>query len=176
MRIIAGKFKRGKLIPVPGNTARPTTDFMRETLFNTLESCEGKRFLDLYAGSGAVGLEAISRGAEEAVFIEFSINSLRTIQKNVEHLKCEQKSRILRRNALAYIKKADESFDYIFMDPPYNKDLIAKTLNALLESKLLENGPVIIVERSAKEKIPEAWQSRIIAEKETRHKTITFLK
>ena len=176
MRIIAGEFKRRNLYSVPGNTARPTTDYTRESLFNILDSCEGVSFLDLYAGSGAVGLEALSRGASRCVFVEFSIHSIRAIKKNIELLGCSDRSRISRRKVSAYLLKTEDIFDLIFMDPPYNKGLVKKTLISLQESSVVADGTVIIVEHSVKEEIPLELQEKIIHNSSTKNSELTLLK
>ncbi|MCF7920894.1 MAG: 16S rRNA (guanine(966)-N(2))-methyltransferase RsmD [Candidatus Cloacimonetes bacterium] len=175
MRIIAGEFKRRNLFSVPGNTARPTTDYTRESLFSIIGDCEGKSFLDLYSGSGAVGLEALSRGASRSVFVEFSYNAIDTIKKNIELLGCRERSKIYRRKVNSYLAKAEEAYDIVFMDPPYEKGLVKLTLQELSESSALNDDTLIIIEHSVKEKIPLEWQDWIIQESKTKHSQLTFL-
>jgi 16S rRNA (guanine966-N2)-methyltransferase len=176
MRIIAGEFKKRNLYSVPGNTARPTTDFNRECLFDIIESCHDKSFLDLFAGSGAVGLEALSRGASRCVFVEFSLSSLHTIQQNIEHLGCSSRCQIFRRKVSSYLMKTEESFDLIFMDPPYDKGLVQQTLQLLADSKAVKKDTVIIIEHSTYEQIPPEWVDKIINTRSTRQTQLTFLR
>ena len=159
MRIIGGKHKRRKLLSVPGIDTRPTTDRVRETLFNILSSDIPNAFvLDIYAGTGALGLEALSRGAKYAAFFEFNPKALSIIKRNIATLKEEQNSRVVKCDATKKIS-FDESFkgkfDLVFMDPPYDKDMVKKTLVNLNDSKLLANGAICVVEHSKKELIED---------------------
>ena len=88
MRIITGKFKKANLFTVPGKTARPTTDYIKEVIFSVISSCNGKNVLDLYAGSGSLGFEALSRNADFVDFVDFSDKSIKTMKRNIEKLKC----------------------------------------------------------------------------------------
>jgi 16S rRNA (guanine966-N2)-methyltransferase len=132
MRVIAGEFRSRKLLSLPGLDTRPTPDRLRESLFSILtQRIEGSVFVDAYAGTGAVGIEAISRGARLAVFIESSRAAADVIRQNIASLKIESRSRLVRAEAA---KSAAEmaSADIVFADPPYTKeDEFAAFLNAV---------------------------------------------
>jgi 16S rRNA (guanine966-N2)-methyltransferase len=122
MRVVAGAFKGRRLQAPRGQRTRPTSDRVREALFSMLGSVEGARVLDLYAGSGALGIEALSRGAESAVFVERAAAAAVALGRNLEALGLEQEVR--RRDALAYVAsdaaRDDGPFDLVFLDPPYD--------------------------------------------------------
>lgn len=173
MRIIAGKYKRANLFPVPGNTSRPTTDYNKEVMFSILMNCEDKLVLDLFAGSGSLGFEALSRGAAEVFFVDFSMRSISTLKKNITKLKTAEQCRIQRRKVISFLKKTDRKFDLIFLDPPYNKDLVNPTLDVILERHLLEENGKIIVEHSPLEKIIK--MENILVQKATKNTQISIL-
>jgi 16S rRNA (guanine966-N2)-methyltransferase len=175
MRIIAGKFKKTNLFPVPGNTARPTTDYVKELIFSTIFSCTDNIVLDLFAGSGSLGLEALSRGAQKVFFIEFSNKSVGTVIKNIGKLRCEDKCKVYKRKVSAFLKSSDEKFDLIFMDPPYNKNLINETLEQISDNKLLSPIGKIVVEHSDREKISDKFAEKITKQKKAGNTLITIL-
>jgi 16S rRNA (guanine(966)-N(2))-methyltransferase RsmD len=142
MRIIAGQFRSRKLLSVPGDTVRPTPDRLREALFNVLAPyIEGAVFLDAYAGSGAVAIEAFSRGAKEIILIEKNHSALQIIQKNLESLKIGREALIVRGNAAAQLKKFKP--DIAFVDPPYDQTAAySESLTVLAEN----NCPLVIAQ------------------------------
>jgi 16S rRNA (guanine966-N2)-methyltransferase len=123
MFIIAGLYRRQKLITPKGDQTRPTANRLREALFNICQpSIEGARFLDIFAGSGAMGLEALSRGAQFATFIDSNKEALHCIEHNIAHLKVQSQTQILRGEAFAMLKRLEQqgqTFDIIYADPPY---------------------------------------------------------
>lgn len=129
MRIIAGRFKRRQIKAPPGHLTRPTTDRTRESAFNLLESrmsLAGAAVLDLFAGSGAMGLEALSRGASHATFVESDGRVLAAARENAQALGVDEQCTFLRMDALSYLKHdRGESFDVVFADPPYHLPSIA---------------------------------------------------
>jgi 16S rRNA (guanine(966)-N(2))-methyltransferase RsmD len=132
MRIIGGEY-RSRIIGMPkGAEVRPTQDRVRESVFNILADVNGKRVLDLFAGSGAYGLEALSRGADHVTFVENNSRCLATIESNIESLKIpESRYKVLRSSAymvLDRLYRDEETFDLIFVDPPYHKDMAKKCL------------------------------------------------
>lgn len=153
MRIIGGKFK-GKTIVAPrGQDTRPTTDRVRENLFNILSNrldFDGLRVLDLFAGSGALGLESLSRGADYCVFIEEASAARGAIRTNVETLQLTGQSKIFRRDA-AKLGPAGTvvPFDLVFADPPYNKGLGEKAAASLIDGGWLKDGAVFVLEEQA---------------------------
>lgn len=155
MRVIAGKARHLPLKTLPGTDTRPTTDRIKETLFNMINlQLPGRRFLDLFAGSGGIGLEAASRGAKEVVFVEQNRKAADCIRENIRFTKLEQESRLLCMDVFAALRQLEQErmdcFDFIFMDPPYRKQLEQKVLEYLKGSGLVSEDTVLIVE-AAKE-------------------------
>ncbi len=106
MRIITGKFKKANLFAVPGNTARPTTDYIKEVIFSVIPSCEGKNVLDIYAGSGSLGFETLSRNALFVDFVDFSDKSIKTMKRNIVKLNLKSKSKLgLKSQSKCLLKK-----------------------------------------------------------------------
>lgn len=151
MRVIAGSAKRLQLKTLDGMDTRPTTDRIKETLFNMLSpylyDCI---FLDLFAGSGGIGIEALSRGAMEAVFVEKNPKAMTYIRENLKYTRLERKALTISSDVMTalYRLEGEKQFDFIFMDPPYNQQLERKVLEYLAGSQLLADEGVIIVEAS----------------------------
>ncbi len=171
MRVIAGKFRSRTLIAPDGLDTRPTSDRLRETLFNVLAPrMEGAVFLDLYAGSGAVGIEAISRGAAQAHFVEASRAAMETLQSNLSNLRIGRQdatieskkvSRFLK-DKTTWLQQPDHSgaFHIVFLDPPYGaSDEYEQTLNMLGGDgfELLAPGAIVIAEHRRKHKLEESY-------------------
>ena len=151
MRVIAGSAKRTQLKTVEGMDTRPTTDRIKETLFNMLApSLYDSNFLDLFAGSGGIGIEALSRGAVRAVFVEQNKKAMDCIKENLKKTHFEDRSQTMQMDVLSALKRMEgkETFEYIFMDPPYNPEWERLVLEYLAESSLLTDDGVIIVEAS----------------------------
>ena len=157
MRIIGGKFKGRKLRSVRGTATRPTADRTREAIFNIIGlEIRGARVLDLYAGTGALGIEALSRGAQSATFIDVSRQSLSVLQANLADLALEIPTSVIRwdiTHNLNCLRSMPQAFDLVFVDPPYNHNLVTSTLNHLHTSQSLKNGARIIVEHSRQESV-----------------------
>lgn len=151
MRVIAGKARRIQLKTIEGLDTRPTTDRIKETLFNMIAHglCDTS-FLDLFAGSGAIGIEAISRGAKEAVFVEKNSKAVMCIKENLKNTKFTDQAEVLQTDVISALSRLEgrKKFDYIFMDPPYNQQLEKAVLEYLANSDLLSEEAVIIVEAS----------------------------
>ena len=180
MRVIAGSARSLKLKTLEGIDTRPTTDRIKETLFNMiapyLYDCE---FLDLFAGSGGIGIEALSRGAKEAVFVEKNSKAMECIKENLKFTRLEKKGITLTKDVLnaLYQLEGDKVFDYIFMDPPYNHELEKSVLTYLAESSLLAEEGIIIVEASKETDFDYAEDLgyNIIKEKEYKTNKHVFL-
>ncbi|MGP1434273.1 MAG: 16S rRNA (guanine(966)-N(2))-methyltransferase RsmD [Catonella sp.] len=152
MRVIAGSARTVPLITPTGLETRPTSDRIKETLFNMLQGyVEGASFLDLFAGSGQIGVEALSRGADFAAFIEKSDEAVKCIKHNVNKTKFTDKALVLKMEVLSGIRTLEiekKKFDIIFVDPPYGQGFEKSILNALIDSTILYEDAIIIVEAS----------------------------
>lgn len=152
MRVIAGTARSLKLEAPQGMDTRPTTDRIKETLFNMIQfELPNCRFLDLFSGSGGIGIEALSRGAREAVFVENQKNALACIEKNLLHTKFTEKSILMKQDAFVALQslelaKKKEPFDVVFMDPPYHMELERRVLEYFTVSTLITVETLIIFE------------------------------
>lgn len=154
MRIIGGE-ARGRVVPLPaGSAIRPTADRVKESLFNILHTVEGCSFLDLFAGSGSVGLEALSRGAGFAAFVEKDLHLARLLEGNVARFGFTLRATVIAQDAekgLGALVRKGHRFDIIFADPPYDRGLVGETLLwPGIRKALAENGSVIL-QHSARE-------------------------
>ncbi len=175
MRIITGRYKGRNLFTVKGRTTRPTTDYNREMIFSMCGDLEGKRVLDLFAGTGSYGLEALSRGAVWADFVEFATPALAVLLKNVNLLGCGDHCHIWRKRVRAFLKGTPETWDLIFLDPPYDKGLVNPTLRLIRERGLLKRGGMIIAEHSPAEPILPEFQELITRHKQGKTCSFTLL-
>jgi 16S rRNA (guanine966-N2)-methyltransferase len=162
LRIVAGNWRSRLLEIAHVEGLRPTSERIRETLFNWLApKIHGARCLDLYAGTGALGLEALSRGAASAVFVEVSRVAAQQLRTNVELLKAE-KATVLQQDALEYLySKPDEKFDIVFLDPPFAADLLNETCRLLAQQQVLAEEALIYLEQDrskAEPELPEGCQ------------------
>ncbi|CAM3789489.1 16S rRNA (guanine(966)-N(2))-methyltransferase [Xenorhabdus thuongxuanensis] len=161
IRIIGGKW-RGRKLPVPDSDGlRPTTDRVRETLFNWLmPRIQGARCLDCFSGSGALGLEALSRYASHATLIEYDRNVAKQLSANLALLKAEN-ANVVQSNALQYLNGTGTPFDVVFLDPPFRKGMLTETINLLESNGWLAKESWIYVEaetESAATEVPPNWQ------------------
>ena len=175
MRVIAGKARRINLCTVPGLETRPTTDRTKETLFNVLNPyLYDANFLDLYSGSGAIGIEALSRGARQAVFVEKNPAAIECIKKNLNNTKLQELAKLLSMDvttALSNLEKKGETFDLIFMDPPYNHDFEKQVLLKLDQTNLVTEDTIIIVEASLDTKFDYLENTRFEVYRTKEYKT-----
>jgi len=161
MRIIGGTAKGRRLLTAKGLAIRPTQDRVKESLFNIIgEAMIGAEVLDLFAGAGSIGLEALSRGASHAVFVEKNAHHVKVLRKNLSNCGFSQAAEIYCRDALKVLgplSRAAKKFDFIFADPPYgNSDLALETLKRLDSSKLLAKNGLVVIEHSKRVALPEA--------------------
>lgn len=167
MRIIAGEFKGRRLAAVKGRI-RPTSDKVREAIFNILgPAVAGARVLDLFAGTGALTLEALSRGAREAVIVEDQGAALSVLRQNLEVLGLRERVRVLPLPVMAALKKLaaqGERFSLIFLDPPYGRGLARNTLEALEGSVMLRPAARIVAEHSHREILPERLGNLVLSQ------------
>lgn len=158
MRIIAGKNKGTKLYTLEGDDiTRPTLDRVKEALFNIImPKLNGSIILDLFAGSGALGIEALSRGANKVVFCDNSPKAVNIIKNNVSKTRNEEKSQIIHKDykkCLDYLSEKKIKFNIIFLDPPYKTNYIDESINIILEKNLLDEDGTIIIETDEKDRI-----------------------
>jgi len=184
MRIVAGLHK-GKRISYPeGDKTRPTRDKVRESVFNILEHApwsdglEGARVIDVFAGTGALGLESLSRGAEEVIFIEQDRFALSCCEENIKNLRVAEQSKIIKKDALNLSFRSEhiEKRDVIFLDPPYRKDLGEKALEQLIKGDWIAEGATVVFEmaKAYPEQIPSQFE--LIDERNYGIAQIKFLK
>ncbi len=149
MRIIAGSLRSLPLKTPKGLNTRPTTDRIKETLFNMIHSdLPGTCFLDLFSGSGAIGLEAVSRGAKMSIMVEKDREAISCIEDNIRFTKTEDKCKLIKTDVISALRRLEGSyvFDYVFMDPPYGKLLEKDVISYLSKSSLINSDSTIIVE------------------------------
>jgi 16S rRNA (guanine(966)-N(2))-methyltransferase RsmD len=157
MRVITGSAKGRKIIAPPGLSTRPTTDWIKESVFNIIQfDIEGRRVLDIFAGSGQMGIEALSRGARECVFVENDRTAVKLISENLKTLGFTEVSTVYERDYKAFLKSEKGKFDLVFLDPPYGDGHIVKTLELFSAFDILSDGGIIVCEGTREEKLPPA--------------------
>ena len=161
MRIVGGSLRGKKLFSVSGLSTRPTSDRIRESIFNILSTrVVHTHVLDLYAGTGALGMEALSRGADHAFFIDRDTKAVATIWENIRAGRLENQTDVVQwdiRKNLRCLQGSNQLFDIVFMDPPYNKNLFSPTLENLAESGVIQTGTILVAEHSIREELPERF-------------------
>ncbi len=148
MRVIAGSARRLRLVTPDGNDTRPTQDRIKETLFNMIQNqVPGAVFVDLFAGSGGIGIEALSRGARKAYFIENAQNAFKCILENLKTTRFEDVATALKQDVVLGLRNIHESeVDIIFIDPPYHGELYERTLSQLSQMQYVTDNTMIIIE------------------------------
>ena len=155
MRVITGS-ARGRVLATleGGDVVRPTTDKVKEAMFSIIQfDIEGRRVLDLFAGCGQLGIEALSRGAEKCTFVDSDSKSVAVIKQNLEHTKLSDMAAVAQIDAFSFLRMSSDVFDIVLLDPPYGTGLLQKAL-ASLDGKVAEGG-LIVCEFPAKEELPE---------------------
>ncbi|HEX3030354.1 MAG TPA: 16S rRNA (guanine(966)-N(2))-methyltransferase RsmD [Clostridia bacterium] len=159
LRVISGTAKGHKLKTLKGNSTRPTSDRVKESLFNIISGfCEDAEVLDLYAGTGNLGIEALSRGAKFSVFVDKSRECFDIIRENLNATKMSEKALIMTTevgNGIQKLALESRKFDIIFLDPPYNKNLIEEALYLISKNVIIKDDGIIIAERDVADNIPE---------------------
>lgn len=175
MRIITGSARGTNLVTLDGETTRPTTDKVKEALFSMIQfDLEGRNVLDLFAGSGQLGLEALSRGAAKATFIDESRNAVDVIIENAKKTHLFEKCRVSTSGAVPFLKSAagKEKYDIVFLDPPYDSGLLAQSLKMMADGSVLAPGAILVCEcdtelvsrRTKVKKDDEASAERVLEE------------
>lgn len=160
MRVVSGICKGRALKAVPGNTTRPTTDKVKEAIFNMIGPYfEGGIALDLFAGSGGLGIEAVSRGLDKAIFIDRDHKAFQTIRENINTCQLEEKTEVYRNDAdraLKALVKREISFDFIFLDPPYKQQQLVSLMEKMDQHMLVHNESMIVCEHSHEVVLPSS--------------------
>lgn len=160
MRVISGTAKGKRLKAPPGNDTRPITDMIKEALFNVLgQNVQGAKFLDLFAGSGSVGIEALSRGAQQVIFVDNSLASVKTIRDNLEHCQFTEDYMIFKNDVIAaaiHLAKKNTLFDYIYIDPPFTQEsLFPRIMKVMDEKTILKREGMLIIRTPRKMEMPD---------------------
>ncbi len=167
MRVITGSARGCRLQTLDGIDVRPTTERVKEAMFSAIQfDIEGRRVLDLFAGSGQLGIEALSRGAESAVFIDNSKKSLDVVKHNLAATKLEDKAKVIGTDYLSYISMTPDRFDIVFMDPPYSTGLLENAMQSV--SRVLSEYAIVLCEHPIEQPMPDAIGSF------KQHKTYRF--
>lgn len=155
MRVITGKARGVNLKTPEGMQTRPTADRVKEALFSIINfDIPGAAILDLFGGTGQLGIEALSRGANKAVFVDESEKACLLIRENLRRTKLEQQSRVVRSGYLAFLRGCSEKFDIVFLDPPYAEVFLENALKCITEIDILRSGGIIVCERPLDKELP----------------------
>lgn len=155
MRVITGTARGRKLRDLPGLDTRPTTDKVKESIFNIVQfDVEGRKVLDLFAGTGQLGIEALSRGAEKCVFVDQSREAVKVIEENVKTTGFENQSRVAAGDGVSFLTSCREKFGLAFLDPPYNSDLLEKALRKMSEIDIMTENGIIVCESALDKEMP----------------------
>ena len=154
MRVITGSARGMSLKTLEGDNVRPTTDKVKEAVFSIIQfELEGRRILDLFAGSGQLGIEALSRGAESAVFVDADKNAVRIVKENLAKTKLDYKATVAQTDSLAFLSMTDRIFDIAFLDPPFSTGLLERAL-AKVEHHIAEGG-LVVCEHPFADELPD---------------------
>lgn len=170
MRVITGTAKGRRLITLEGEDIRPTAAKVKGAIFNSIQfDIEGRTVLDLFAGSGQLGIEALSRGAKKAFFVDLSREAVKVINDNLEHCRLKDNASVFNGDSISYLKTTREKFDIVFIDPPYKKQLTEKALSLVLN--VLNEGGIIVCETDIKEELPDSVGEYTVTKQDTYSKT-----
>lgn len=154
MRVITGSARGRRLQTLEGNDVRPTTDKVKEAIFSSIQfDIEGRRILDLFAGSGQLGIEALSRGAESATFVDLNPEAINVIKSNITATGFDSVSKVLRADCFSFIASTKDEFDIVLLDPPYREGILEKTLTAV--TNIMSDYGIIICERPSDIALPQ---------------------
>lgn len=163
MRIISGKYKGHQLASFQAGHIRPTTDRVKESMFNILmNDIEGARVLDLFSGTGSLGLEALSRGAREVTFVEKNKSSIDILRKNLAKLKVTEPYQIIQKDVLSFLKSfKGDPFDIIFADPPFTEEMAHDVMLGASQSQIFQPSTIMLIESGRREKIEDDYETLI---------------
>ena len=155
MRVISGKARGVNLMTPKGDKTRPTADRVKEALFSIIQfDLPGAKVLDLFGGTGQLGIEALSRGAKHATFIDHQEDACRLIKENLKRAKLESDGMVIRSDYLQYLNRCKDKFDIIILDPPYAEVFLENALKVITEIDILQSGGIIIAERPLGKELP----------------------
>ena len=155
MRVISGSARGRRLKELQGMETRPTTDKVKESLFNVIQfDIPGRKVLDLFGGTGQLGIEALSRGAAQCTFIDQRRDAVKLIRENLGECRLAEQARVIQGDSLAFLSSCREKFDVIFLDPPYHTDLMDRALELVTKIDILSENGIIICETMAQRELP----------------------
>ena len=156
MRVITGSARGRRLETLPGDATRPTGEKVKESLFSAIQfDIEGRRVLDLFAGSGQLGIEALSRGASGCVFVDKNTEAVKIIKQNLQHTGLMEKAQVLGTDAMSYLTRPGDRFDLVFLDPPYASELLVPVLEKV--EPLVNDGGILVCETDDTVALPERF-------------------
>ena len=156
MRVITGIARGRRLKELPGLETRPTTDKVKESVFNIVQfDIEGRRVLDLFAGTGQMGIEALSRGAAFCTFVDLRREAAAVVRENLAHTKLADSARVIQGDYLAFLTGCREKFDLVFLDPPYGTGMLEKALETIAKIDIMTENGIIVCESAAEAALPE---------------------
>lgn len=159
MRVISGKSRGVQLKTPDGMQTRPTSDRVKEACFSIIQfDLPGARVLDLFGGTGQLGIEALSRGAHSAVFVDMADKPCALIRENLRRAKLENQASVVRSDYMDYLKRTKEKFDIIFLDPPYAEVFLENALNIITQIDILQTNGIIVTERPTDKELPWEYQ------------------
>ena len=155
MRVITGSARGRKLKELSGMETRPTTDKVKESIFNIIQfDIEGRKVLDLFAGTGQLGIEALSRGSKSAVFVEQRREAANLVKENLKLTSLQERGSVVQGDALSYLSTCRETFDVIFLDPPYQTALLENALKSIAAFDILSKNGIIVCESDSERVLP----------------------
>lgn len=168
MRVITGWARGCRLDTLPGDDTRPTSEKVKEGLFSAIQfDIEGRRVLDLFAGSGQLGIEALSRGAQSCIFVDRNPAAVQVIRQNLQRARLSQSAQVVGTDALSYLTMPKERFDLVFLDPPYALDLLLPSLQKV--APLVNDGGFIVCESDDSVTLPDTVDGRFVLKKTYRY-------
>ena len=177
MRVISGKIRGKKLYSLEGDNTRPTTDRVKENIFNIIAGdIFGARVLDLFAGSGALGIEALSRGAQQCDFVEKDNSAFKVVHKNISETPFGDISKMHLSDYAVFLEKCPGEYDVIFLDPPYESGFYTPALNIISQRKLLSDDGVIVLEKKTGMDILVPDSFEVIKDKKYGHVSVLILR
>lgn len=156
MRVISGSARGRRLKELQGMETRPTTDKVKESLFNIIQfDLPGRRVLDLFGGTGQLGIEALSRGAASCTFVDQRRDAVKLIRENLAECRLSEQGRVIQGDSLAFLSSCREKFDVLFLDPPYHTDLMDRALELVTKIDILSENSIIVCETMAQRELPQ---------------------